>query len=127
MYGEGDPTIGEAKSRPMSIPCAGSDCLTIRLLTFILRWTILRFQRSIDLCEDNPQEAYYRHDLESFFYVLVRILTNFDRGKLVLRDEYRYWREGYLKSIAHSKRNFMVSATRTTPDYLDHEAWGHVS
>ena len=67
--------------------------------------------RSVDLCKDNPQEVFYRHDLESFFFVLAWIFTHYDKGKPVLRDQYRHWHEGDLKSIAGSKMGFLIMAS----------------
>jgi serine/threonine protein kinase len=66
--------------------------------------------RSIDLCKEPPWEVFYRHDLESFFYVLVWILTHFDGGKLVLRNRYPEWQEGRLADIAGSKVGFLPDA-----------------
>jgi hypothetical protein len=63
--------------------------------------------RSIGLCTDDPREVYYRHDLESFFYVLVWIYTHYVNGVQVLDNQYRRWQEGHLKDIEAFKGGFI--------------------
>jgi len=66
--------------------------------------------RAIDLCKDNPRDVYYRHDLESFLYVLVWILTHYHQGKEILGDQYRNWHGAEWSTISSSKIGFLALA-----------------
>ena len=69
--------------------------------------------RAIDLLERNthhPTEAFYRHDLESFFWVLAYIATLYGDGeRLPIRNEFENWWEPSLEDNAAHKEGFLIA------------------
>ena len=69
--------------------------------------------RAIDLLKTNthhPTIALYRHDLESFFYVLAYITSLFRDGeRLPIPNEFQSWWDSDLEGNAGLKRGFLVS------------------
>ena len=46
---------------------------------------------AVDLLEQSPTVHMYRHDLESFFYVLVWITSRFHKGKEIEKPPLEHW------------------------------------
>lgn len=67
---------------------------------------------AVDLLQDDPpSKCYYRHDLESFFYVLVWIASHFDRGEYVDSGSFNVWQNQSWSDIAFYKIGFASSYT----------------
>ena len=64
--------------------------------------------RAVDLLHDGPATTlFYRHDLESFFYVLVWILTYSGAGFSIKRHTLDTWHRGDWMRLNSGKRAFM--------------------
>lgn len=57
-----------------------------------------------------PFQHLYRHDLESFVYVLAWILSNYADGEAIDTDELRGWYHGPLEQMAAAKRGFLLAS-----------------
>lgn len=67
---------------------------------------------SIELLADPlPRRHQYRFDLESFFFVLVWIMTHYKDGKPVNNPEFRTWYAGEYGSVEASKLEFFAEPT----------------
>lgn len=68
---------------------------------------------AIDLLRDTPPpKSYYRHDLESFFYVLLWLTSHYDRGEEIPTDQFAKWYNQDWEDIAQMKLGF-ISSRRT--------------
>lgn len=64
--------------------------------------------RAVELLRDEPAtKLFYRYDLESFFYVLVWILTYSETGFSAKRDTLEDWHKGGWRVFSSGKRAFM--------------------
>lgn len=64
---------------------------------------------SLDQLQDAPvTQPYYRHDLESFLYVLAWILVHFDKGNGVRDEGLEMFHEGGWYDIKLSKLGFLT-------------------
>ena len=76
--------------------------------------------RAIDLLErdtHHPDAAFYRHDLESFFYVLVYITILYRNGeRLPISNSLQSWWEPRLKGNMIMKGGFLVRPVRGGTD-----------
>lgn len=67
---------------------------------------------ALDLLQDAPvAQPYYRHDLESFLYVLAWILAHFDKGKSVQDYALVSFHEGDWRRIRAAKQGFLKSGS----------------
>lgn len=58
-----------------------------------------------------PPQHYYRHDLESFFYVLAWILANYEDGGRTAVKTFSEWCSGSFTFMAVVKSEYMSSVT----------------
>ena len=64
--------------------------------------------RAVELCHEGPAtKLFYRYDLESFFYVLVWILTYSETGFSTKRHTLNDWHRGVWRTFSSGKRAFM--------------------
>jgi serine/threonine protein kinase len=64
--------------------------------------------RAVELCHDGPAtKLFYRYDLESFFYVLIWILTYSETGFSKKRHTLEDWHKGGWRSSSSGKRALM--------------------
>jgi hypothetical protein len=69
--------------------------------------------RAIDLLRDDPiPEVRYRYDLESFYYVLLWILTYYPAGFSERVTTFSHWSKGSWKHIQSMKLGYVISAHR---------------
>lgn len=67
------------------------------------------------LVEPFPPRHYYRHDLESFFYVLVWICVHYRRGEPSKLDFFRWWYTGNWAGMEEGKLGFLTNVKRFLP------------
>lgn len=74
--------------------------------------------RAIDVLEQGEfaHTLYYRHDLESFFYTLVWILTYHTQGFSRARADLIRWHDSSTLVISDRKRGFLISPNFTLPE-----------
>jgi serine/threonine protein kinase len=62
---------------------------------------------AIDLLDGEPTVHFYRHDLESLFYVLVWITSRFHDGVEIANPPLKAWTEGKHQNVMDSKSAFL--------------------
>ncbi|KAJ7649776.1 hypothetical protein FB45DRAFT_885919 [Roridomyces roridus] len=82
---------------------------------------------AVDLLVEEPPQHLFRHDLESFMYVLMFLVCDTETSKL---DKWRFWEMGTLKSAKESMLRHNLPETKEgfdlfiTPIYNLHHMFG---
>lgn len=80
---------------------------------------------AIELLRPNPPGHLFRHDLESFFYVLVWIITRYHNGKVIETPPLQEW-EDYGRDLLPALKNdflYSESIVHSTANYKSIFAW----
>lgn len=64
---------------------------------------------AIDLLKPNPPGHLYRHDLESFFYVLVWIIVRFHNGRVIETRPLQEWEDSGRDVLSGLKSGFLLT------------------
>ncbi|KAF8338021.1 uncharacterized protein EI90DRAFT_3041335 [Cantharellus anzutake] len=71
---------------------------------------------SIELCTDKPVLHLYRHDLESFFYVLAWLLSRYRDGKRTNSQAFSEWGTGDWDTVKKQKQSMFSSEYKYPED-----------